>query len=142
MKGKRQGVQKKLLQINSRALYTPCGCHNLNLVLCDGATSCVRAITFFRVLQCIYSLFSSSTKKQKILNINIYNITVKSLSQTRWESHIESVKAIRCQAPKIRDALLELRETSEDPKIKSKIKCIAEYELENFESFFRHDHLV
>ena len=32
MKGKHQGVPKRLLDINSRAFYTPCGCHNLNLV--------------------------------------------------------------------------------------------------------------
>ncbi|KAL5573791.1 hypothetical protein UlMin_023388 [Ulmus minor] len=35
MKGKHQGVQKRLLEINPRALYTPCGCHSLNLVICD-----------------------------------------------------------------------------------------------------------
>jgi len=30
MKGKHQGVQKRFLDINPRAFYTPCGCHNLN----------------------------------------------------------------------------------------------------------------
>ncbi|XP_021761381.1 uncharacterized protein LOC110726226 [Chenopodium quinoa] len=34
MKGKHQGVQKRLLDINSRALYIPCACHSLNLTLC------------------------------------------------------------------------------------------------------------
>ena len=29
MKGKHQGVQKRLLDINPRAVYTPCGCHSL-----------------------------------------------------------------------------------------------------------------
>ncbi|XP_062085461.1 uncharacterized protein LOC133791556 [Humulus lupulus] len=51
MKGKHQGVQKRLLELNPRALYTPCGCHNLNLVLCDVANSCVKAVSFFGVLQ-------------------------------------------------------------------------------------------
>ena len=62
MKGKHQGVQKRLLNINPRAFYTPCGCHNLNLVLCDMANSCPKAISFFGIVQRIYSLFSSSTK--------------------------------------------------------------------------------
>jgi hypothetical protein len=33
MKGKHQGVQKRLLEINPRALYMPCACHSLNLTL-------------------------------------------------------------------------------------------------------------
>ena len=63
MKGKQQGVQKRLLDINSRSFYTPCGCHSLNLILCDMASSCTKAISFFGVVQRIYSLFSSSTKR-------------------------------------------------------------------------------
>jgi len=35
MKGKNQGVQKRLLEINPRAFCIPCGFHNLNLILCD-----------------------------------------------------------------------------------------------------------
>ena len=95
MKGKQQGVQRRLLEINPRAFYTPCGCHNLNLVLCDMANSCPKAISFFGVVQRIYSLFSSSTKRWKILQNNISFLTIKSLSQTRWKSRIESTKAIK-----------------------------------------------
>ncbi|KAG5553188.1 hypothetical protein RHGRI_011152 [Rhododendron griersonianum] len=51
MKGKRKGVQKRLLDKNPRAFYMPCGCHSLNLVLCDMANSCNKAISFFGVLQ-------------------------------------------------------------------------------------------
>ena len=42
------------------------------------------------------------------------SLTVKSLSQTRWESRVESIKSIRYQAPQIRDALIELARTSEN----------------------------
>ena len=91
MKGKQQGVQKRLLDINPRAFYTPCGCHSLNLVICDMANSCATAMTFFGVIQRIYSLFASSIKRWKILLEHIYNLTLKLLSQTRWESRIESI---------------------------------------------------
>ena len=113
MKGKKQGVQKRIIDINPRAFYTPCGCHNLNLVLCDVANSCPKAISFFGVVQRIYTLFSSSTKRWKILQDNVSSLTLKPLSQTRWESRIESVKAIKFQALEIRDALLQLAKTSE-----------------------------
>ncbi|KAK4366136.1 hypothetical protein RND71_014016 [Anisodus tanguticus] len=67
MKGKHQGVQKKFLDINPRALYTPCGCHCLNLTLCDIANSCEKTKDFFGVIQRIYTLFSHSTKRWKFL---------------------------------------------------------------------------
>ena len=63
MKGKHKGVQKKVLEVNPRAFYTPCGCHSLNLALCDMANSCLKAKSFFGIVQCIYILFSSSTKR-------------------------------------------------------------------------------
>ena len=63
----------------------------------------------------------------------MWGLTLKSLSQTRWESHVESVKAIKFQAPQIRDALLQLTQTSENPKIKSEADYLAAYEIESFE---------
>ena len=82
MKGKKQGLQKRILHINPKAFYTPYGCHNLNLVLCDMANSCPKTISFFGVVQRIYTLFSSSTKRRKILQDNVTGLTLKPLSQT------------------------------------------------------------
>lgn len=47
MKWKHKGVQKRLLDVNPRAFYTPCGCHSLNLVLCDMANCCSKGSNFF-----------------------------------------------------------------------------------------------
>ena len=47
MNGKIQEVQKRIIDINPKAFYTPCSCHNLNFVLCDVANSCSKAISFF-----------------------------------------------------------------------------------------------
>ena len=63
MKGKHQGVQKKLLDVNFRAFYILCGCHTLNLVLCDMAKSCVKVRIFFAYVQKVYTLFSGSTHR-------------------------------------------------------------------------------
>jgi hypothetical protein len=61
MKGKERGVQKRLLNINLKAFYTPCGCHNLNFVLCYIANSCPKAISFFGIVQRIYTLLYDHT---------------------------------------------------------------------------------
>ncbi|XBI68147.1 hypothetical protein VPH35_047391 [Triticum aestivum] len=133
MEGKYQGVKSRLLEINPRALYMPCACHSLNLTLCDMAKSCGKAIMFFGVVQRIYVLFSSSTKRWKLLRDNVSDLNVKYLSTTRWESRIKSVKAIRFQAPQLRSTLLELERTSDDdPKTKSDAKSLVSA-LGNFE---------
>ncbi|KAL2989744.1 hypothetical protein AAZX31_11G155500 [Glycine max] len=47
MKRKLQGVQQRFLDINPRSFYTPCGCHSLNLVLCDMANFFPKVTPFF-----------------------------------------------------------------------------------------------
>ncbi|KAG8501315.1 hypothetical protein CXB51_003448 [Gossypium anomalum] len=103
MKGKHRGVQKRFLEINARALYMPCACH---------------------IVQRIYSLFLGCTKRWKILLDNVLKLTVKFLSNTRWESQIKIVKAIRFQAPQIRLAFSKLYESCDDAKSKSEVESL------------------
>ncbi|KAG7982748.1 hypothetical protein I3843_04G069000 [Carya illinoinensis] len=109
-----------LLDINPKAFYTPCGCHNLNLVICDMANSCPEAISFFGL-------------RWKILQDNMSILTLKPLLQTCWESRIESIKAIKFQISQIRETLLQLAKMTEDPKTKSEANCLIAYEIVNFE---------
>jgi hypothetical protein len=108
MKGKDKGVQSRLLDINRRAFYMPCACHSLNLTTCDMAKSCSNAILFIGIVQRIYVLFSGATKRWNVLLEHVPDLIVKSLSNTRWESHIKSVRAIRYQAPQLWSSLLWL----------------------------------
>lgn len=121
IKGKHQGVQKVFLDVNPRSFYTPCVCHSLNLVLSDIANCCYKPTSFFGVVKRIYRISFSSTKRQKILLDHIPSLTLKSLSQTCWKTRIESVKAIRFQSSQLRDALLNLGEVNDEPKIKSEV---------------------
>ena len=57
MKGMYQGVQEKLLNVNPRAFYSACGCHSLNLNLCDMVKTLGRAKEFFGITQHIYTTF-------------------------------------------------------------------------------------
>lgn len=133
MKGKNQGVQKWLLNINPRAFYTACGAHSLNLTLCDMAKSCGKAKDFFGIIQRIYTIFAKSTKRWQILKDNIEGLTLKSVSSTRWESRIDSVKAIRFQISNIREALLQVAETDTDDITSSEAKSLATNDLGDFE---------
>ena len=72
------------------------------------AESCSKARDFFGVIQRIYTIFANSTKRWQILKDNVKGLTPKSLSSTRWESRVDSVKAIRFQISEFREALLEV----------------------------------
>ena len=119
MKCKNQGVQKS-------------GCHNLNLVLGDTTNSCTRVFFFFLSFAA-HLFFVCFFDRWKVLQKNVSKFSVESLSQNRWECRIESVKDIKFQAPNIRDTLVQLSKTSENPKIKSEAICLTTYEMENFE---------
>ncbi|XP_023733537.2 uncharacterized protein LOC111881375 [Lactuca sativa] len=133
MKGKHQGVQKRFLDINPRAFYTPCGCHSLNLTLCDMANKCVKGKNFFGFIQRIYTIFANSTKRWEILKDNVKAWSLKSLCQTRWESRVESVKAIKLQLVDVREALLQVGEKDNDAAIASEATSLAEKKLGDFE---------
>lgn len=110
MKGKKNGVQQKILNKNPLAAFIPCGCHSLNLVLCDAAKSSLDSVNLFGILGRIYTIFALSVKRWEILLNHVKSFTVKRLSDTRWEARIDCVKAIRYQIADIHDALVTLAE--------------------------------
>jgi len=57
MKGRYKGVQAKILQKNPKAFFTPCACHSLNLLLGDMAKCNSKAMTFFGIMNRIYTIF-------------------------------------------------------------------------------------
>ncbi|VFQ69512.1 unnamed protein product [Cuscuta campestris] len=126
MKGKHQGVQKTFLDVNLRAFYTPCGCHSLNLTLCDMDQSCVKGKNFFGAIQKLYIIFAHSINRWQILKDNVKGWSLKPLSQTRWESCVESIKAIRMQLSDVREALLEVEEKDSDNTIVHTAKSLTE----------------
>ena len=64
---------------------------------------------------------------------NISGFTLKPLLATRWESRVDSVKAIRFQMQDIREALLEVSDTDNDAAICTEAKSLATNELGDFE---------
>ncbi|KAK0141044.1 Zinc finger MYM-type protein 1 [Merluccius polli] len=83
MKGKRQGVQARLLQLNSRAVFVHGAAHTMNL--------------WWDIL------------------LKHFKLTLKSWSDVRWESRLQSVIAVRSQFKEVREALLEARQAVTEP---------------------------
>ncbi|CAM4657429.1 unnamed protein product [Caretta caretta] len=83
LKGKDNGVQRRMTEINPRAFFIPCSAHSLNLVVNDAARCCLEASSFFDPVQHVYVFFSGSTRRWEILSHHVNPLTVKPLSQTR-----------------------------------------------------------
>lgn len=115
MSGKYNGAQKHISTINHLCLYSPCGCHSLNLCGADSASSCAVAVTFFGMVQTIYNLFSSSPQRWNILQSCIGS-SLHRLSGTRWTDRVSSVRPFAANLPGIKAALQELLFLNLSPK--------------------------
>lgn len=80
-------------------------------------------MTFFGTLQRLYTIFFSSVKRWDILK-EFIEITLKPLSDTRWEAKLDSVKALRFQPGGAVDALEKLEKVAKDGKIASEAKSL------------------
>lgn len=114
MKGKHNGLQKQILNINPRAFFVPCAAHTLNLVVNDAAKISYETIDFFGIIQELYNFFSSSTKRWAVLLNKFPNFTLKPLSDTRWESRTDALKPLAKDLPKIINALSTILEDKDD----------------------------
>ena len=93
------------------------------IVIGDMCQSCVQSKSFFGLLGRLYTFFSESTKQWSILKKHITGLTVKPLCDTRWESHIDSVKVLRYQSMEVYEALLE---SSDDEQACSEAESLAD----------------
>ena len=128
MVGRYKGVLSRFLGTNSREVFVPCGCHSLNLVISDAARSSRASLTLFGVIQRIFTVFSASTQRWKILKHRLPNLTLNPLCTTRWESRIDSVKAVLYQTKGVRDTLINVTETPQaDPGLRSEAVSLAKH---------------
>jgi hypothetical protein len=124
MVGKNKGIQSRVLSQFPRAFFNPCGCHSLNLVIADAATSSVKSVSLFGVIQRLFVLFSSSTKRWKIIQDTGIAMTLKEVCETRWESRVNSLKSVRYHMSEICEALSSMEEEVNDPKATSEAKSL------------------
>jgi hypothetical protein len=86
MKGKHQGVQTRMLEINPRALYMACACHSLNLTLYDMGTSCRCDIYLFYMIQ-----YAMVWKRLNLTICDILNLVGKLLFFWYYPAYIHIV---------------------------------------------------
>jgi hypothetical protein len=103
-----KGVQKQIIDLNKLAVYSPCGCHTLDLCGIAAAACCPDAITFFGViLQKCYNIFSSSPQRWEILLRNV-KCSLHTTSDTRWSAGVDCVKPFVAHLRGIVNAIDEL----------------------------------
>ena len=110
MAGIRSGVQCRIKQVNSKAIFIPCVNHSLNLAGVHAVASSEHSATFFAVVERVYSFFSASTQRWEVLLTHVL-IVVKRVIDTRWSAHYETVKALQHY---VVNALNELCDQSEN----------------------------
>jgi hypothetical protein len=81
MKGKHKEVQRRLLDINPRALYMPCVCHSLIM-----AKSCAKAISFFGLCNGYLHCFLDLSKDGMSCLIILKALAQSHYAILRWES--------------------------------------------------------
>ncbi|GFX98578.1 zinc finger MYM-type protein 1 [Trichonephila clavipes] len=84
-----------------------------NRVGINKANSSATAKTFFGFINKIYVLFLKSSKRWDIVKTKL-KLTLKPLSETRWESRIGAVKAIFLQFDDVIECVNELKDKSDD----------------------------
>ena len=125
IKGKNKWVQARLLQVNIVAYFVPCDANTLNLIVAGAVKSSPDAFGYFGYLTKLFKFFSASTHRWAVLLKNV-KISLTSLAETRFESRIRSIEAVRYPAKHVREALLEVRETTADPDVRVEAQPLAE----------------
>ena len=101
MSGCYKGLQAHILGINHLVHYIPCAAHSLNLVAVCAAESCTGAVSFFGLIQKLYSFFSASTQRWSVMlqcrkaeSGSESTLVLKRASDTRWSARADATKAL------------------------------------------------
>ena len=113
MAGIHSGVQCRIKQVNSKAIFIPCANHSHNLAGVHPVASSEHSATFCAVAERVYSFFSASTQRWKVLLKHV-PIVVKRVIYTRWSAHYEAVKALQHYFLDVVSALNELWDQNEN----------------------------
>jgi len=104
MSGMHSGVQRKIKEINSKAIFVPCRSHSLNLagVHAVGSSELITFSQLWKGYTLFFGLYSCLLKNVPIVVNRVIN--------ARWSEHYESVKALHLDIDGIVSALEEFND--------------------------------
>ncbi|XP_025192654.1 zinc finger MYM-type protein 1-like [Melanaphis sacchari] len=112
MAGIYNGLQARIKKKSPTAEFVPCSAHSLNLVGTFAAEATSIGNRFFMTTQNLYTFFSGSTSRWKILENQLKDVPnstlLKNLCPTRWSSRYAVCKSIKNGYPGIIAALQEI----------------------------------
>uniref|UniRef100_A0A2S2PFM3 Zinc finger MYM-type protein 1 n=1 Tax=Schizaphis graminum TaxID=13262 RepID=A0A2S2PFM3_SCHGA len=93
------GLQKRILDIEKRAIYVHCVAHTLNLVVQDGMMSVDRSRDFLAMIRSIIVFVRCSPKRQAIFNAlqneqELNSQSLRPFCPTRWCMRVKSLKTL------------------------------------------------
>jgi Domain of unknown function (DUF4371) len=122
MSGKYNGLRALVMKANPAAIWVPCTGHSLNLVGKTAAECCSAAISFFDLLQQVYTFFSGSTHRYQVLREKLKNSEPplwipKKLSETRWSCRYDATRAFYAGYHLIKEALVVIGDDDDEKAI-------------------------
>jgi hypothetical protein len=111
MSGVHKGLATRMKECSPLVVYVHCYSHLLNLALQDSMTSIESARNALGMVQKLYTFLEASPKRHRIfqdleIEEDHINLTLKSLSATRWLCRWEAVRAVVEQITRIVQALI------------------------------------
>lgn len=123
MSGKYSGLQRRIKEHSPSAVFIPCANHSLNLIGNFAAESCNAAVQYFMFVQKLFTFFSASTHRWKILTSKLemckdkQSVSLKRVSDTRWSARADAVLAIKLGFAHIKEALNEICNAEEEKQV-------------------------
>ena len=108
------------------SIFSPCGCHTLNLCGNDAAECLPEVITYFGTAQAIYNLFSSGPRRWELPKTCI-GCSLHGMSETWWSARLQCIKPFASQLNGIQVALHDLLELILAAKTRNEVNGVLAY---------------
>ncbi|CAK6965391.1 kDa repressor of the inhibitor of the protein kinase [Scomber scombrus] len=135
MSGRLGGVQQKIRELQTRALFTHCRSHALNLVVVHGCTDVTIVRNTMGIIEKIAVFFSASAPTKNMLQEPGCEGTrggIPLMSDTRWGSRIQTVGAFLSKLGPIHSALQDIE--SEGTRHNSEKATTLRNSIESFDT--------